>query len=332
MSRQLALAALMLIAGGPLSAAADPARYMRAELIAETLDPPSGSTTLVGFKMTPQSGWHGYWSNPGDSGIAPTVSWTAPRGVTFGPLLHPSPSLLTANGVSSFVHDGPHVLLSRMTVSRSISTETPIPIVADLSWAACTATQCVPLHAKLHLQLTAGTGQLSPEAPVLRAAVDKLPSAAADGTFVRTRSAVRLQFPASLKLDPRAARFFPEKAGAFDTAAAHASREAGRLLISAAAPAEKAAVLSGIVTDGRSSYRLSLREAHEQPAIGAAELPKPPAQRESVKRMRAAEPPHRPAAAMPAESGSRRTSWIWLVVAAAAAVGAVLVGVARRRR
>ena len=157
---KLAYAALPLFVLDGAAPAADPARYMTAELIAASATPaPGSSSILVGIRMTPRPGWHGYWSNPGDSGIAPTVRWSAPKGVTFGPLLHPAPTLLTADGMSSFVHGGRHVLLSRLRIARSVAPGTAIPITAALSWAACTATQCVPLHATLSLQLAAGNGE-----------------------------------------------------------------------------------------------------------------------------------------------------------------------------
>ena len=113
MLRRLVPFIVALLAAAVASAAADPTRYMPAELIAGTLDPAPGRTILVGIRMTPRPGWHGYWSNPGDSGIATTVRWSAPGGESFGPLLHPAPSLLSAGGVDSYVHEGEHILLSR---------------------------------------------------------------------------------------------------------------------------------------------------------------------------------------------------------------------------
>lgn len=124
--------------------AADPARYMTVGLITESNVPRPGSTILIGIQFAPRPGWHGYWSNPGDSGIAPQVHWSAPKGVAFGPLMHPAPVLLTADGVSSYVHEGEHTLLSRVAIPSAFAPGTVITIVADLSWAACTATQCVP--------------------------------------------------------------------------------------------------------------------------------------------------------------------------------------------
>jgi DsbC/DsbD-like thiol-disulfide interchange protein len=263
MRHLFALAALMLILGGPLFAAADPDRYMSADLIAESLQPVPGSSTLVGFRMRPRPGWHSYWSNPGDSGIAPTVRWSAPDGVKFGPLLHPAPTLIRANGISSYVHDGEHVLLSRMTVPRTLAPGTPIPVTAELSWAACTATQCVPLHAKLTLALTAGNGSKSADWPLLQTAVRKLPRQARAGSFVADGESIRLLLPASLELNPRTVRFFPDTGETWDTAAARAERLDGTLSISGPVDGTTSGSISGVVSDGRTAYRLNFLRASE---------------------------------------------------------------------
>lgn len=171
------VAASLLLAAASPAAGADPAKYLPAQLIVESMRPQPGSTLLVGLKMSPRPGWHGYWSDPGESGFAPRVRWSAPAGVTLGPLLHPAPSVLKVGGLTSFVHRGPHVLLARMTVARAVRHGSSIPLVARVDWAACSATQCVPLHATLKLVLTAGDGAPGPEAATLRAAKRKLPRA-----------------------------------------------------------------------------------------------------------------------------------------------------------
>src|SRR5574338_442282 len=259
MMSRLPCGALALTLAAPAMGMADPARYMPAELIAESAAPRPGTTILIGFQMTPRAGWHGYWINPGDSGISPTVSWKAPPGVRFGPLLHPAPTLLTAGGISSFVHEGPHILLSRMTIPASFAPGTPVPVEAKLSWAACTATQCVPLHATLKIGLTAGAGRRSADAAELDAAARKLPRAAPPGTFVADGKTVRLLIPASVRLDPRAARFFPDDNDAFATAAARSVADNGQIAITSAQKGDLPTKITGVVSDGSSSYRIELK-------------------------------------------------------------------------
>ncbi len=250
------LLALLVMIAGPASAAADPAKYIRADLIAATTVPRPGSTILVGIRMVPRPGWHGYWSNPGQSGFAPSVRWTAPAGVKLGPLLHPAPALLKVSGLTSFVHDGPHILLARMTVPASIPRGRQIPVTAAVNWAACSATQCVPLRATFKLDLVAGDGRPSAQAAALRAASARLPRAAPNGRLSADRNVVRLQLPGALRLDPRRLRFFPDANGAFDAGAARTGVAGRSIVIRSPRRGDVPRAISGVVTDQRSAYRI----------------------------------------------------------------------------
>jgi DsbC/DsbD-like thiol-disulfide interchange protein len=331
MLARLAAAAIVLIAAAPTWAAADPARYMPAELIAESAAPRPGSTILVGFQMTPRPGWHGYWSNPGDSGIAPSVAWKAPAGVTFSRLLHPAPSLITAEGISSFVHDGPHILLSRMTIPRSLAPGTAIPITAQLNWAACTATQCVPLRATLSIELVVGTGAQGRDAPALRAAAAKLPRNAPAGSFTSDGKSLRLLLPASLRLDPRTTRFFPDDSARFATASARAGKAEGTIAITAPMTGEAADSIAGVATDGRAAYRLVFRRA----AIAAAAAPQRAEEADdSPAAQPAAAPP--PITSQPVRSAAERKpaddDRRWMLAIAAMFLAAAALLLARRSR
>lgn len=320
-----AFAAMLLPA--PAVAAADPARYMPTDLIAATVAPKPGSTILVGFRMAPRPGWHGYWSNPGDAGVAPTVKWSARPGVRFGALLHPAPTLISADGINSFVHDGPHILIARMTLPRSLAAGAPIPVKAELRWAACTATQCVPLHATFTLDLIAGNGARSPEAGQLAAAQSQVPKPAPAGIFTSDGKRIALKLPTALRIDPDHARFFPDSNDAFDTARASAVRADGTVILSAPAGNAMAESISGVVTDGARSYRLSFarrqsaanasRETAEQRAPASRLIALPPA----------AETPR--ASNLRPHSSSGPSPWI-AVAAALAAIAALALWRQRR--
>lgn len=324
------------LAASAAGAAADPARFMPAELIAASLAPAPGSTILVGFRMTPRSGWHGYWRNPGDAGIAPSVRWQAPAGVRFGPLLHPAPTLITADGIGSYVHDGEHILLARMTIPHALARGSALPLAADLSWAACTATQCVPLRAKLTLGLTVGNGGRSDDWLRIRAALAKVPRRAPDGGFVATGNALRLLVPSSLGLNPASTRFFANDPGVFDTASARSRRAADGVVIAGRAKAAIPASISGVVSDGRSAFEIKLLPTTEATASAATLVDQPTessiheganasvaaAQPEPAPLAREASPyPGSPAR----QSGGSSRNWmIWLALAAAAIGGGLL--------
>lgn len=323
--RVLAFVALGLAASAQ---AADPAKYMRAEIVAETTQPKAGSTILVGFRMTPQPGWHGYWRNPGESGVAPSVRWNLPSGVTVGRLLHPAPTLLLADGLSSFVHAGPHVLLAHVRVPRSLASGTAIPLKAELDWAACTATQCVPLHQTFVLELVGGDGRPSADAGSLLRAEAKVPRSGFQGTFSVDGKNLQLVVPAGLRLEPRNALFFPDDNGAFKTAQARSSLRDGAVTIVGPATGVPKP-LSGVVSDGTAAYRVVFTPtAVLVPASHPEGTAKAVAGRELAEADRAeAGRSGRPAVVAlplgrhaPHERGPLRHAWPWAALAAAASL------------
>jgi len=320
---------LALLSAGVTFAAANPDSYMPTELIAESEAPKPGSTVLLGFRMSPKPGWHGYWSNPGDAGIVPTVRWTAPSGVTFGPLLHPAPTLISDSGINSFVHKGQHVLLTRMKVPASIEPGTPLPVRAKLDWAACTATQCVPLSATFSLDLVAGDGTQSAKAAIIQSALRQLPKTAPEATYSLTERNVRLHIPSSLRLNSRRVRFFPDENDAFATADSRAFTEKGAVVIEAPAKSASPKSLTGVVADGRSAYRIRFLRAEAEtagiqenepaaaePAEEAQPVPKPSEIR-----------PRSPSS--PAENESP-VPWLWIALAGGVALAMGAFALAKR--
>jgi DsbC/DsbD-like thiol-disulfide interchange protein len=296
---------VLAAAAAPFPAAAaapPPARYIAVDFVASTMRPRPGSTIILGFRMTPQPGWHGYWSNPGESGIAPDVKWTAPPGVRFGPLLHPAPTLLQSMGLSSYVHAGEHVLVSRVTVGRAIRPGTPLPVSAALSFAACSDKLCVPERASLSLQMVAGDGTPSPDGPLLQRAIAQLPAISPQGTFTAGNGEIVLQLPESARLKPATVRFYPDSNGFFDPVRA---RSAGGTQIRIASPLKGTppTQITGVVSDGSAAYRIAFHRAqaasplptaepaHAKTPDSAPELPGPDAGARLEARPHAASPP-----------------------------------------
>lgn len=252
-------AALALFASLAHPAAAEAAkqRFIDVELIAEATQPKPGGTTLVALRMIPKPGWHSYWSNPGDAGFPTVVDWKAPRGVRFGPLRHPAPSLIQVAGMTSYVHEGPHVLLAQMSLDHDIPPGTAIPVTADVSWAACSEKLCVPERATLSLKLTAGDGVKSSEAPRLRSAFAQLPKRIDGGSFEVVDGKLILDLPKPVRLNADTVRFFPDENGFLDTSGARAvSRVPVRISLPLIGEVPK--TLTGVVTDGASAYRLTM--------------------------------------------------------------------------
>src|SRR5579859_6698439 len=82
------------------------APHLKVSLVADKATlPPDATGTHVGLLFDLQPGWHIYWTNAGDSGEPPAVSWTLPQGVSTGPLQFPAPKRLPLGPLMDFGYE-----------------------------------------------------------------------------------------------------------------------------------------------------------------------------------------------------------------------------------
>ena len=260
MHRMLFLVSGLTALASPLAAATP--QYIQATLVSESMTPRPGSSILLGLQMNPRPGWHGYWSNPGENGLAPVVKWTAPPGIHIGPLRHPAPTLLRMMGLTSYVHSGPHLLLARLTLSRKLRPGATVPVVADATWAACSERLCVPQKARLALTLKVGDGSASSFAARLRQALASEPKPVVGGKFQVGGKSIVLALPGSARLRPNATTFFPDQNGYWDPVGAHVSSSRPIRIVSRAV-GKPPLWVTGVVSDGASAYRVRLRASRQ---------------------------------------------------------------------
>ena len=263
-----ALIALVLaLVVAPAGAAKTP--HLSVSLHAESEAPAPGRSTRLAVRFVPEPGWHGYWSNPGDSGLPPKANWTAPAGVKFGALRHPAPELLEVAGLASFVHSGTHVLVADMRLPSDMEPGSKLPVRVKLEWLACTDRLCVPEQAELSLDLEVGDGRMaSANRSLFRAATAALPiSAAADGDYSLQGRRLLLRLPVRMA-DPARARFYPDQTGIVEADAQQAAARPDGIEIRLPALARLSDRLTGVVADGKKSYRVRAR-----PSSPVASLP-----------------------------------------------------------
>lgn len=128
------------------------------QLVTESSDPAPGSTVMLAITMRPMTGWHGYWSNPGDAGLGMDARWTLPADVKVGPLRYPAPERLMVSGLMNHIYKGPYALLAELRVPLASKPGQRIEVALDARWLACTDKLCVPEQARLSLPLTVGKG------------------------------------------------------------------------------------------------------------------------------------------------------------------------------
>jgi DsbC/DsbD-like thiol-disulfide interchange protein/cytochrome c biogenesis protein CcdA len=142
----LALAGLTPALADSLPPAAP--QHIRAALVPERAGAP-GETITLALVMQPAPDWHGYWSNPGDAGLAPTLDWTLPKGASAGAMQFPVPQTLLVAGLMNHVYAHDFAILIPFTLPRDARPGTTLPISAKAQWLACSATICVPEDAVL---------------------------------------------------------------------------------------------------------------------------------------------------------------------------------------
>ena len=262
----------------PLPAAAQPARHLEPSLHVLSEQPAPGKTTRLAIRMVPESGWHGYWINPGDSGLSVEADWAVPPSVTVGPLEHPAPTLLRLAGLASYVHPGSFTLLADLKVDKSVAPGTTLPIKVALSWLVCSDTLCVPERAILEAQLVAGNGGLSAKsAGIIKAAEAALPrQGSANATVTGGGGQWTFEISGVGTLNSARARLSPEDNGWFEAGAAQRiERHAdGALTITvAAASGSPPGRFSGVVSDGARSIAIKIDKVVTKPGEGSATMP-----------------------------------------------------------
>ncbi|WP_197276961.1 protein-disulfide reductase DsbD family protein [Sphingomonas profundi] len=250
--RLLALAAALLAA----PALAQTTHHIRPTLLAESARPAPGRTTMIALAMKPEPGWHGYWQNPGDSGVETAIDWRLPAGVGAGPLQYPVPHPLLISGLMNYVYEADYAHLIALTVPAGLAPGTKLPLRGTARWLACTAEICVPEQAEIALDLTVGDG-----APTATAAFDGYRRAlprplGGEGRFAASNGAFRLAVPLPAAMAVADPYFFPLTDGAIDYAAPQAVTRNGDTLIVETKPAPGAAVpqrIEGVLKIGRDS-------------------------------------------------------------------------------
>jgi thiol:disulfide interchange protein len=223
---RLGVALSIALMGGPAWAAGppDPKDLVQAELVAQTQSVVPATTLWVDLHLQIKPGWHVYWRNPGDSGLATAIEWHLPPGYSAGDILWPVPEHFVQNDIGNYGYAGTADLLVPITVPKDATADDTATLAADASWLVC-AEICIPGGVELPLTLPVAAGPMAPDpaaAKLFAAIRDRLPLPAPFATrFASTSHQYRLLVPASAiegLHDPTAA-FFPYDGSLIDHAA-----------------------------------------------------------------------------------------------------------------
>ena len=237
-------------------------------IVSEAASVAPGQPFRVALDQLLTRGWHIYWTNPGDAGAPPEITWTLPEGTTAGPLQFPAPSRIPYGPLVNFGYQNSASFLTSMTPPASLRPGESLAITAEANWLIC-AEICIPEQARFTLTLPVeaisrpAPGQAARFAAAEAALPRPLPFPARIG-FAGTAGALEITgLPPGGLL--REAFFFPTATGLIDnTAPQPLALEADRLTLgltrgTAPLPAQIEGVLALTDSQGvRQAYTINL--------------------------------------------------------------------------
>lgn len=160
-------------------------------LVKFTLEPgellaPRGSSATVIALLRISPGWHVYWRNPGDSGVAPELRWTAPRGVTVGAPMWPRPQVFAGEHETTFGYESEVGLVVPIQIAPDRAAG-EVELTCEASWMVCKEACLMGKgSATIRLRVSDG-GNVSLPPEVVRHWLPRLPDFGTSSQGVRTR-------------------------------------------------------------------------------------------------------------------------------------------------
>ena len=218
---------LALLLAWALIAFAQPAlaNHVAAELVPEAPATPGKPVTLA-LHFTPEPGWHGYWSNPGDAGYGLDLKWHLPDGWKAGEPQYPVPQMLSIGGLMNHVYEAEYAVLVPLAVPPGATG--PTPLAVDANWLACTREVCVPEKATLTAVIPASRAR-DARFDRWRAAIPALLDQRA--SLALTAKSLRLAIPLPASLALQNPHVFIEQVQLIDYAAPQLFRRDGNTLV-----------------------------------------------------------------------------------------------------
>lgn len=278
--RGLALFVLASLMGATqLSAQPVDRSHARVELISERALAVPGETVWFGLSFDIDPNWHIYWTNPGDAGIPPEISWRETDGLSaesVGAFEWPLPELLPVvpGQIMDYGYSDQIVLPFAVTLPAEI--EGPLVFEGVADYLICEDI-CIPESADIRLMLSIGAGQIpdTSGSERIQAALAQVPPPF-DGEVSLTESAGiwTMSLAGAEVADTRGeARFFPydhEITHAADQPASFGGSGFSLSLTPANSDAALPEALSGVVTMGDAAYEVTATQGVVLPGTGAS--------------------------------------------------------------
>jgi DsbC/DsbD-like thiol-disulfide interchange protein len=134
------------------------ADHAKIELLSETAALIPGQPVTLGVHFTMEKGWHIYWKNAGDAGLATSVSWKIPAGFKSGKILWPTPQTISLPSVTDFGYENETLLMVPVKVPENLKPGETFKFSAKVQWLVCNEI-CIPGEADLQLEIPVSSGE-----------------------------------------------------------------------------------------------------------------------------------------------------------------------------
>lgn len=188
MVRSLIRIAALLVAFLPICASAQ-TRHMTAALDAGPAQIAPGGNTVLALTLTPEAGWHTYWRNPGDTGLATDITVTS-DGAKLDSVQWPTPQKLTYDGVVTYGYDAAVTAYLHVRAGTGLTLGARLPLAVHVEALVCRDT-CQPVSYDLKTALRVVA---RPQAPL---AMTGLPvTISTPAVYTAAQGKLRLDFTA----------------------------------------------------------------------------------------------------------------------------------------
>lgn len=140
---------LLLLASAAMAEDIPPSPIVHAELSLDAPQVTAHEALWAAVTFTMPKGWHIYWQNPGDSGVATSLEWSLPAGLKAGDILWPAPERIDTGGIINYGYNDKATLLVPLTPERK-NLKGNLSVKA--TWLACHDI-CIPESATLTAKL-----------------------------------------------------------------------------------------------------------------------------------------------------------------------------------
>jgi thiol:disulfide interchange protein DsbD len=160
------------------------AHHTQVKLILSADTAKSGDTIWAGVDLKMEPGWHTYWKNPGDAGMATQIKWQLPPGISAGEIQWPLPKKFPPIEVTTYGYTNEVMLLVPLTLASNLPAG-PVDLKANVSWLECKEV-CIPANQDVEAKLNIGTEtKTSVDAPTIKMWNYKIPGPLGNGWSIQ---------------------------------------------------------------------------------------------------------------------------------------------------